>query len=199
MNDTIRVYDKALPDGWCDSLIKSFENLKENHSKINRNQCPQFTEMCINTHAKQYTSGLVQFVLRVYDKYIADVNTKFLPDFKSLEEFRLKRYIPNTGDRFDEHVDIKRLRTSKRALSFLFYLNTCDGDTVFTRQDLNITPKCGRVVVFNPTWEYPHKGLPPQTTNKYVLSTYLHYPDLSYMDDPTQVGPQTCHACGKRL
>ena len=38
-----------------------------------------------------------------------------------------------------------------------------------------IQPECGRVVVFPPTWEYPHSGLPPSDCPKYILSTYIHY------------------------
>ena len=46
------------------------------------------------------------------------------------------------------------------------------------------------MVVFNPTWEYPHKGLPPTVDTKYILSTYLHYPNLSSMDNPYEIGKE---------
>ena len=57
---------------------------------------------------------------------------------------------------------------------FLFYLNDSDGETYFPEHDVTIHPKCGKVLVFPPTWEYPHAGLPP-TNTKYILSTYIHY------------------------
>ena len=191
MTDTIRVYDEAIPDGWCENIIEMFESKSdEHHTLTNRNNCPKFTEMCINRASKQHVSGLVQFVLKVYDKYKADIGLRYIPEFTQLEEFRVKRYLVGNGDRFDEHVDIQRERTAKRAVSFLFYLNTCEGSTVFTRQDLNVSPKRGRVVVFNPTWEYPHKGLPPTVDSKYVMSTYLHYPNLSNFDNPYEIGAE---------
>ena len=193
MTDTIRVYDKALSDAWCENLIEMFESKSdEHHTLTNRNNCPKFTEMCINRASPAHIGGLVQFVLKVYDKYKADigVGSRYIPDFSHLEEFRIKRYLVGNGDRFDEHVDIQRERTAKRAVSFLFYLNTCEGSTVFTRQELNVSPKRGRVVVFNPTWEYPHKGLPPTVDTKYVMSTYLHYPNLSNYDNPYEIGKE---------
>ena len=150
MTDTIRVYDKALPDAWCENLIEMFESKSdEHHTLTNRNNCPKFTEMCINRASPPHVNGLVQFVLKVYDKYKADIGLRYIPEFTQLEEFRIKRYLVGNGDRFDEHVDIQRERTAKRAVSFLFYLNTCEGSTVFTRQELNVSPKCGRVVVLS--------------------------------------------------
>ena len=71
--------------------------------------------------------------------------------------------------------DSPGMNSSIRAVAFLFYLNDNDGNTLFPLQDLNIKPVSGRVVVFPPTWEYPHKGLPPKSNSKYIMSTYVHY------------------------
>ena len=137
MTDTIRVYDEALPDAWCENIIEMFESKSEEHHTLtNRNHCPKFTELCVNRASIQHVHGLVQFVLKIYDKYKKDIGLRYIPPFQSLEEFRVKRYLVGNGDRFDEHVDIQRERTAKRAVSFLFYLNTCEGSTVFTRQKL---------------------------------------------------------------
>ena len=92
-----------------------------------------------------------------------------------MEEFRVKRYIPGGEERFDEHVDVATYETAKRALAFLFYLNENDGKTVLTHHELSVFPICGRVVIFPPTWEYPHAGLAPTDKTKYIMSTYLHY------------------------
>ena len=110
-----------------------------------------------------------------YEKYKKATSSFFLPKFSLLEEFRVKRYIPGGEERFDEHVDVATYDTARRCLSFLFYLNNNNGKTVFTRHGLNISPMCGRVVVFPPTWEYPHAGLAPSDNTKYIMSTYLHY------------------------
>ena len=122
MTDTIRVYDKALSDAWCENLIEMFEfKSDEHHSLRNQNFCPKFTELCVNRASPAHVGGLVQFVLKVYDKYKADIGLRYIPEFTQLEEFRIKRYLVGNGDRFDEHVDIQRERTAKRAVSFLFY------------------------------------------------------------------------------
>jgi len=41
--------------------------------------------------------------------------------------------------------------------------------------DLIIKPKKGTLIIFPPLWMFPHKGNPPISESKYLLSTYLHY------------------------
>ena len=102
---------------------------------------------------------------------------KYLPQVKYLEEFRIKKYAVGGQDRFDEHVDVVNHQSSRRCLAMLFYLNDIDsgGKTVFPYQNKEFTPKRGNVIIFPPTWEYPHLGEPPIGSPKYIMSTYLHY------------------------
>ena len=57
----------------------------------------------------------------------------------------------------------------------MWYLNDVNegGKTVF--KDIEIQPKQGTLIVFPPLWMYPHKGEPPTSGSKYIMSTYLHY------------------------
>ena len=117
---------------------------------------------------------MIPVIKGVRQMYQTDTKSRFLPEIRSLEELRIKRYLPNGEERFDEHVDITDHASARRAVAFLFYLNDNDGVTHFTRQGVTIKPKTGRVVVFPPTWSYPHSGAAPSST-KYILSTYIHY------------------------
>ena len=108
-------------------------------------------------------------------QYKVDTRSKFIPQLKELEVFRIKRYLTSGYERFDEHVDVTDYNSSVRAVAFLFYLNDNDGNTLFPLHNLNIQPVSGRVIVFPPTWEYPHTGLPPKNDSKYIMSTYIHY------------------------
>ena len=101
---------------------------------------------------------MIPIIKGVRQMYQTDTKSRFLPEIKALEELRIKRYLPNGEERFDEHVDITDHASARRAVAFLFYLNDNDGVTHFTRQGVTIKPKTGRVVVFPPTWSYPHSG-----------------------------------------
>tara|TARA_X000000368_G_scaffold96195_1_gene73836 strand:+ start:1606 stop:2127 length:522 start_codon:yes stop_codon:yes gene_type:complete len=171
----IKTYDEALPKEWCDSLIQLFENAEQYHLKVDRNYKPKFTSLNVNQVAPQYVNGLVQLTRIVYDNYKKDLDLKHLPEYKKLEEFRIKRYIAGGDERYDEHIDVSKYEFAHRCLSILFYLNTNNGGTEFPRENIIITPKLGRVLLFPPMWMYPHIGHPPTDNVKYILSTSVQY------------------------
>ena len=166
----VRTYDNVLPNKLCENLIKLFDS-SEHREYVNNNHKPCFTQLNLNQYHGDFLSLLIPYVAKIYNQY----KTKFLPKLSSLEEFRIKKYMTTGDERFDEHVDVVNHATAKRAVAFLFYLNDNNGYTTFNNHDLNIEPKRGKVLVFPPTWEYPHSGLPPSDYPKYILSTYIHY------------------------
>ena len=171
----IKVYDSVIPDNICHELIGFFELNKSSQEYINHDNCPCFTQLNVNQVSDNVVRSLVPYVSKVYNRYKEELNARFAPPIKKLEEFRIKRYIINGNERFDLHIDANDSKSCIRAVAFLFYLNDNDGLTVFPSHNLNIEPKTGSVLIFPPTWEYPHQGLPPQNSIKYIMSTYLHY------------------------
>ena len=171
----VKVYDNIIPIDFCHSLISFFETKKDNHEHVNQHSCPCFTQLNLNQLSLDIVRSLVPYVQKVYQKYKEDTKSKYIPPLKELEEFRIKRYYNNGNEKFDEHVDVTDYNSSLRAVAFLFYLNDNDGNTLFPLHDLNIQPVSGRVLIFPPTWDYPHTGLPPKNNSKYIMSTYIHY------------------------
>ncbi len=169
----VKVYDSIIPDVFCAELIALFENSLEQHEYINNNYTPCFTQLNINDYHPNCVKNLVRFTRKAYGKYCDDIDNPYIPKLKLLEEFRIKKYRNNREERFDEHVDVTDYASACRGLAFLFYLNDNNGDTCF--DDLVIHPRVGRVVVFPPTWEYPHCGIAPTVCSKYIMSTYIHY------------------------
>ena len=163
----------------CKALIYYFDNNPDHHV-VRDNSVQKFTEMNLN----QYNENLAQFfgrkikkILNFYHDVELPFGDRFFPQFWGLEEFRIKRY--NVGeDHFGQHVDVGDLESSKRFLAFLFYLNDDfeGGGTLFrTPEPKYIKPVSGNVLVFPPTWQYPHEGMKVTKSPKYIMSTYLHY------------------------
>ena len=148
----IKIYDNALPDVICKGLIDVFEKNTEHHEFIDYNSCPCFTQLNLNNFYPNTVPPLIPYLAELYKKYKKDIKSKYIPPLKDIEKFRIKRYNTSGDERFDE-----------------------DGNTLFPLHNLNIKPISGRVLVFPPTWEYPHSGLPPKTDSKYIMSTYIHY------------------------
>ena len=171
---TVKVYDNILSCDTCQSLIELFQTNSQHQQFINYD-CMCFNVLNVNQVSQDIVRFLSPRIAELYKRYKKDIKTKYLPPLKLLEDFRIKEYDTSGIQRFGEHVDVTDSYTSTRALAFLFYLNDNGGNTLFPLHDLNIQPVSGRVVVFPPTWEYPHQGLSPKSNPKYIMSTYIHY------------------------
>jgi|TARA_R100000081_G_C4722591_1_gene118887 hypothetical protein len=178
LNDLISVIPNSISNKVCDDLISFFESNPEKHETLNNNGTPNFTQLNLTKNREEKEdihNKLIQTVFKHRNGYYKHVHRDVFPDSHAFEEFRIKRYNTGGEDRFDTHVDVQNYQTARRFLSFFWYLNDVDegGETEF--DDLIIKPKKGTLVIFPPLWMFPHKGNPPISGTKYLLSTYLHY------------------------
>lgn len=180
LNDLVQVYDDVLDEQICSGLIEIYEENQSNHERYDNEGRPNFTQLnftdCQNSAKEQSLHAIVvNKVLEHRQKYYSLMDERVFPVDNHFEHFRIKKYNPDGNDFYDTHVDVTDYPCARRYLSFIFYLNDVNagGETVFT--DLTINAKKGRLVVFPPLWMFPHKGNPPISGPKYILSTYLHY------------------------
>jgi hypothetical protein len=182
MDKFIRTYPMLSGDV-CKTLIGLFDSSK-NKERIENLLTPQFTQVNLNESIEKgyqkFTQVLCYKVLEIVKEYKKDLPayTEWFPDKIYFEELRIKKYESGTDDQFDLHTDVQDHQSAKRYLAFLIYLNDDfkGGETTFPYNKLTIKPETGKVLVFPPTWQYPHMGLPVKSGKpKYILSTYLHY------------------------
>jgi hypothetical protein len=181
LNDLIQIYDNALPKELCDVLIELYETNPDYHERVDNFKRPAFNQFNF-TGAIQYNKDVEELhrklmleVHRFMYQYMQHVDRRCFPKTYGFEELRIKKYNNDGVDMFMPHVDVMDYMTSRRYLSFFWYLNDVEegGETVFT--DLTIKPEAGKLVIFPPLWMFPHEGKPPISNVKYLLSTYLHY------------------------
>lgn len=181
LNDLIKVYDNALESSVCDFLVNFFETNKDKQELVQNDRKPNFTQLNLTENCKispevdNVHNFLISKVFEYKKKYYEFIDDRCFPETHNFEQFRIKKYDPGGDDLFDTHVDVLDYNTARRFLSFLFYLNNVDdgGETVFT--NLKIKPKMGSLLVFPPMWMFPHRGEPPISNTKYIMSVYLHY------------------------
>lgn len=181
LNDLIHVYENALEPDICDFLIALFEQSVDNQERHDNEGKPNFIQFNltenreISQEVNQVHNHIIKKVFEYRDKYYEFIDDRVFPKDHAFEQFRIKKYNPGGEDRFDTHVDVVDYGTSRRFLSFLWYLNDVEsgGNTVF--KDLSISPKRGTLMMFPPLWMYPHRGEPPISGPKYIMSAYLHY------------------------
>ena len=179
----IRTFDNVVAPDVCKSIIESFS--KSESEYVDREQRPSFSHFNISKRYNEQDPLWVKHhdtLMDAFDKHIEEY-VRLVdcgPDFpfnSSYEEFRIKKYGNDGHDQFKDHVDVQDYATARRFLVLFLYLNDVaeGGETHFPMLDLKITPVCGRLLIFPPTWMFRHAGLSPVTNEKYIVGSYLHY------------------------
>lgn len=180
-------FDDVLDEEFCDKLIDQFDNSSDSqHMRLSEYSWSQdyrrFTELNISkeydfkwAHEEFYAK-----TKQLSDYYKQKCQAHFFPSSYGYEDARMKKYLNNNRDQFGWHVDVGDYASARRFLVIFFYLNDVEvgGETVFNIEDdsfVQVTPKRGRIVMFPPTWMFPHIGTKPVSGSKYIVSTYLHY------------------------
>ena len=178
LSEYIRVLP-ALDNRSCEDLITCFYANEPKHVK-RQNKVQNFTELNYNQIADDYVMNCLVRKIRTLVSIYTDHNPtggRFFPSRYGMEEFRIKCY-NDEADCFSPHVDVGDAASSRRFLAFLFYLNDNfdGGNTEFRLPNKQvIKPEKGSVLMFPPTWQYPHEGRPVTAGTKFIMSTYLHY------------------------
>ena len=187
--DYIRVIDSVLTPEECLSACDLFEQDSSRHW-VNGDRCIELdlfgsagnTKWRPSTQSKQATwrpfadrvvSALTECVSQYRDRWDP---LHMMPQEWALEGLRVKCYRPGVHE-FRLHVDQANRASSPRFLACLLYLNSNEAGTEFPQFELTVGAKAGRMLLFPPTWQYPHRGHMPTTDTKYIASTYLHYKD----------------------
>ena len=91
--------------------------------------------------------------------------------------FMIQRYIMNEG-RYVYHHDfsIDSQNKKHRVITYLWYLNDVleGGETDFPDLNLKVNPETGKLVLFPATWDFPHCGKMPISSNKYIVTGWLY-------------------------
>lgn len=181
LNDFIHIYENTIEPNICEFLINLYEQVSDKYERIENDEKQVFTQFNLTENCKlteevnTVHNYLIHKTFEYKNKYYEFADSRVFPEQHAFEQFRIKKYNNDGIDKFDTHVDVINHETSRRFLSFFWYLNDVEtgGETRF--KDFSITPKQGSLVVFPPLWMFPHKGEMPVSNSKYLLSTYLHY------------------------
>lgn len=170
------VFADALSAPRCRALIERFE-ASPDQAVCERESGHSFVQVDVTRCWPDEHEALVPVLLSHFGKYQAAVNARFWPPKFAFENLRLKRYLPNGRDGFPPHVDVMCQAAARRFMTAILYLNAPDGgETVFPELAIAVSPEAGKLLAFPPLWLFPHAGLPPHSSPKYILHTYLCYP-----------------------
>ena len=183
--DWIGVYENVFPKDYCNHLINIFEKDIESHRErpiINNDNIYQ--DISSNPFLK-LDENSKNFFYKNIEKTINDYINKYrhlsiITSFGyDINDFKVQKTKPGEGYHAWHHEFEPSISTNVFARwgVWTVYLNDVKkgGETEFLYQSLRVKPKVGTVCLFPAHYTHAHRGNPPLSEEKYIVTGWLNY------------------------
>lgn len=188
--------DNSLCEELCNDIIELYENEDGKYDGLTgggvQKKIKNTTDFIIpknNEKWEKIEKCLYKELHKNILKYIEHINCEsYNPEFNNgrdtnifkntnleLYYFMVQKYEKHVGE-YVYHNDFWVEESSKyRVITFLWYLNDVEegGETQFW-DSYKIKPKTGKLIMFPSCWTHQHRGLMPKSSNKYIITNWLH-------------------------
>jgi len=188
IDNFISIYDNYILKSECDKAIKLFEDQDKFKNTINRlnfenapivkKQDQQFfaTSSNLNVWWKELKSLIVNFDMawKHYEKNVGALES-YGQDTFHYTQLKIQKTLPREGYHV-WHLEHQRgFQNEARAFVFSIYLNDVEegGETEFLHFSKRVKPKTGRIVIWPAAFPYVHRGNPPLSGKKYILTSWM--------------------------
>tara|TARA_B100001013_G_scaffold226975_1_gene139112 strand:+ start:714 stop:1310 length:597 start_codon:yes stop_codon:yes gene_type:complete len=188
IDNFIATYDGYVPDIECKKAISLFEKQSKFSATVNRQEFEKIS--VLKKQDQQFFSAPgnlevwhqdTKALLANFDIALKhyEINTG-IKEVYDIEEFKytalkIQKTLPTEGYHL-WHLEWGPLEPQlKRGLVFSIYLNEVEegGETEFLHFSKRVKPKTGRIVIWPAAFPYIHRGNPPLTGEKYILTSWL--------------------------
>ncbi|MEL0207665.1 MAG: 2OG-Fe(II) oxygenase [Gammaproteobacteria bacterium] len=187
IKDFIGVFDNYITPAACEKMITYFKNQNAMGKAFNRQSSEgvplgKKKDLSLGLNANNVHAWVGQFtdffvnVERALVEY--DQETGFCEACDTTlhyTSFRVQRTLPGEGYHVwhTEHTALDD--QIARLLVFSVYLNNVEegGETEFLHQKQRVQPKTGRIVIWPAGFPYLHRGNPPLSGEKYILTSWM--------------------------
>lgn len=187
MTDLIEVFPDMLPADTCRALIDIFERSDEaGKSPILSGQGGSVGHQIRRSsglilspeNCSEHYTALNAAYQKAYAAYVKKYPVLEVVKQIQAEAFTLVRY-GGGNEHYGWHVDGADPGSRYRYLSAVCYLNTVakGGETEFRVQQRKVKPVAGSMLLFPSGWPWEHRGLPPETGSKYIITCWLRFAD----------------------
>jgi hypothetical protein len=192
VSNFIGVYENAFSDEFCDKAIDLFHyraslnnGIVINRLSNNRNDTSvtygteaTIDDICINSDDAKYFIEELNTVFwnDVYMQYIEKCPILNEVEKHGFGSIKLQRTKP-TGGFHNFHCENFSLEFGKRIAFVIIYLNDVEdgGETEFLYQSVRVKPKKGTVVIAPSSYTHAHRGNPPLSGEKYILTSWIEF------------------------
>ena len=187
ISNFIGTYDNYITKEECDKAIKLFEDQNKFNNTVNRigfekasilkKQDQQFFAGSGNIDVwwEQLKPMMLNFDL-AWNHYCENTGAKdgYGQSF-FYTSLKIQKTLPTEGYHVWHIEHGKGFDNEPRAFVFSIYLNNVDegGETEFLHFSKRIKPKTGRIVIWPAGFPYLHRGNPPLSSEKYILTSWM--------------------------
>jgi len=184
----IGIYDNYIPKVECDKAIKLFEDQNRFNNTLNRvqfeNASPVFkkdTQLFLQSNNidlwyNDLKNIMVNFdlALKNYEKQTS-IKEYFGLDNHHYGSIKIQKTLPTEGYHVWHVEHGVGYDNEKRSLAYTIYLNDVakGGETEFLHQSVRVKPKTGRIVIWPAGFPYAHRGNPPLSGKKYLITSWM--------------------------
>jgi len=186
----IGIFENALSNEACNNYIKCFEIAKAHNMTLTRAQMNDGDkiakeddtlfitdkwELPIHTSTHLIESAMKALAL-AYQEYIEEYAILSRSDPHCVSIMRLQKTSIGGGYHV-WHCERAGKDSSSRVAAFMFYLNDVEegGETEFLYQHKRFKPKAGTLLIWPTSYTHTHRGNPPLSNDKYVLTGWFQF------------------------
>jgi hypothetical protein len=185
--DTYVLINKtSLSKPLCNEIIERFERQENKRdgivmSGVNK-EVKDTTDFYLgdgDPDWKDIDKVLTNELSKALEEYIGRLKGVFGWMKVSDKGFQIQRYEKGVG-KYTIHHDFTYNKEEVRVLTYLWYLNTVEegGQTDFVDRGM-VKAEQGKLIIFPACWTYPHAGVMPISSNKYIITGWVVVPTLS--------------------
>ena len=185
----IGIYDNYILKQECENAIKFFENEKKFRNTLTRlefegsdNLTKKDTQFFANstnvdvwwshlkTLIKNFEMAFHHYLIHTGAAKIYGEDTAF--HFTTL---KIQKTLPTEGYHVWHIEHGESYEDSTRAFVYSIYLNDMEdgGETEFLNFSKRVKPKTGRIVIWPAGFPYVHRGNPPLSGEKYIITSWM--------------------------
>jgi hypothetical protein len=188
INNFIGVYDNFIPENECNRAIKLFEDQDKFNKTVNRisfekssvlkKQDQQFfmAKDNIDLWWEDLKPTMLNFDI-AWQHYLDNTGAADAYGQKQFfyTSIKIQKTLPTEGYHVWHLEHNRGYEYEARAFVFSIYLNDVEegGETEFLNFSKRVQPKKGRIVIWPAGFPYVHRGNPPLSGEKYILTSWL--------------------------
>lgn len=187
-NFVMQVENFVSPE-WCAHAIEYFENMQKSGLVADRSAEAMkhvFDDSTLTMHGEYsiHVAGTQDLSASFVQEFWSKAYPIYAKEFSVLKTmathsiFYMKAQKTEVGQGYHTwHCETGDRPTSTRIMAFLLYLNDVDegGETEFLYYPSRVKPQTGKLILFPGGFTHTHRGNPPLSNTKYVLTGWVEF------------------------